>query len=153
MLTDYGYPELAYTLLFQDKMPSWLFSVDHGATTMWEHWDGVRDDGTMWSESMNSFNHYAYGAVGDWLYGAAAGIDTDEEHPGFEHVIFRPVVTDRLTYLKASVKTKYGTVASEWKHVNGKTEYTFTVPAGISATAYLNGEAYELAGGTHTLTV
>ena len=153
VLTDYGYPELAYTLLFQDKMPSWLFSVDHGATTMWEHWDGVRDDGTMWSESMNSFNHYAYGAVGDWLYGAAAGIDTDEEHPGFEHVIFRPVVTDRLTYLKASVKTKYGTVASEWKHVNGKTEYTFTVPAGISATAYLNGEAYELAGGTHTLTV
>ena len=153
VLTDYGYPELAYTLLFQDKMPSWLFSVDHGATTMWEHWDGVRDDGTMWSESMNSFNHYAYGAVGDWLYGAAAGIDTDEEHPGFEHVIFRPVVTDRLSYLKASVKTKYWTVSSEWRQINGKTEYTFTVPAGISATVYLNGEAYELAGGAHTLTV
>lgn len=153
VLTDNGYPELAYTLLFQDKMPSWLFSVDHGATTMWEHWDGVRDDGTMWSESMNSFNHYAYGAVGDWLYGAAAGIDTDEEHPGFEHVIFRPVVTDRLSYLRASVKTKYGTVASEWKHVNGKTEYTFTVPAGITATARLGGNTYELGEGTHTLII
>jgi len=153
VLTDYGYPELAYTLLFQDKMPSWLFSVDHGATTMWEHWDGVRDDGSMWSESMNSFNHYAYGAVGDWLYGAAAGIDTDENHPGFEHVIFRPVVTEKLSYLKASVKTKYGTVASEWRHVNGKTEYTFTVPSGISATAYLGDKTYEFAGGTHTVTV
>lgn len=153
VLTDYGYTDLAYTLLFQEQMPSWLFSVNHGATTMWEHWDGVRDDGSMWSESMNSFNHYAYGAVGDWLYGVAAGIDTDEEHPGFEHIIFRPHTTDRLTYLKASVKTKYGTVASEWRRADGKTEYSFTVPNGITATAKIGDKTYEFSGGIHKITL
>ena len=151
VLTDYGYSDLAYTLLFQTKMPSWLFSVEHGATTMWEHWDGVRDDGTLWSPSMNSYNHYAYGAVGDWLYGVAAGIDTDEERPGFEHIRFRPTVTDRLDYLKASLKTKYGIVASEWRHTDKGIEYTFTVPSGISATATINGQQYDFSEGVHTL--
>ena len=151
VLTKYGYADLAYTLLFQNKMPSWLFSVEHGATTMWEHWDGVRDDGTLWSESMNSFNHYAYGAVGDWLYGTVAGIETDEAHPGFEHIIFRPVTTDRLTFAKASLKTRYGTIASEWHRTGEKTEYTFTVPSGLSATAYLDGKTYELSEGTHSI--
>lgn len=151
VLTDYGYSDLAYTLLFQTKMPSWLFSVEHGATTMWEHWDGVRDDGTLWSPSMNSYNHYAYGAVGDWLYGVAAGIDTDEERPGFEHIRFRPTVTDRLDYLKASLKTKYGIVASEWRHTDKGIEYTFTVPSGISATATINGQQYDFSEGIHTL--
>lgn len=153
VLTGCGYDDLAYTLLFQDQMPSWLYSVDHGATTMWEHWDGIRDDGTMWSKSMNSYNHYAYGAVGDWLYGVCAGIDTDEEHPGFEHIRFRPVVTDRMDYVKASLKTKYGIIRSEWKHTaGGQTEYRFTVPSGLTATAVIAGKTYELGEGTHTLT-
>ncbi len=147
MLTQYGYTDLAYTLLFQTKLPSWLYSVEHGATTMWEHWDGIRDDGSTWSASMNSYNHYAYGAVGDWLYGTVAGIETDEDRPGFVHIRFTPKTTEKLTFAKASLKTKYGVIRSEWKRENGKTTYTFSVPNGLTATAELDGEIYELSGG------
>ena len=153
MLTKYGYSDLAYTLLFQTKMPSWLYAVDHGATTMWEHWDGIRDDGTLWGADMNSYNHYAYGAVGDWLYGTVAGIETDEEHPGFEHIRFVPIPTERLTYAKASVKTKYGTIASEWHHEGDTIVYTFTVPNGLTATATLDGKEYPLSAGIHHITI
>ena len=83
VLSDNGYTDLAYTLLLQEEFPSWLFSVKMGATTIWEHWDGMRPDGTMWSTDMNSFNHYAYGAVADWLYGVVGGIQPSEEQPGF----------------------------------------------------------------------
>ncbi|MBQ9748298.1 MAG: family 78 glycoside hydrolase catalytic domain [Clostridia bacterium] len=152
MLTAYGYTELAYTLLFQTKCPSWLYSVERGATTMWERWDGIREDGSFQDVGMNSFNHYAYGAVGDWLYGAVAGIETVEEHPGFEHIRFCPKATVRLNYAKASVKTKYGTVASEWHRENGKTVYTFTAPDGCHATAELGGTVHELEGGIHIFT-
>ena len=153
MLTAYGYIDLAYTLLFQTKLPSWLYAVEHGATTMWEHWDGIRDDGSVWDVSMNSYNHYAYGAVGDWLYGTVAGIETVEEYPGFERIRFCPKTTERLTFAKASLKTKYGTIASEWKRENGKTTYTFTVPNGLCAAAELGGEVYALGEGTHSFTL
>ena len=151
MLTQYGHTDLAYTLLFQTKLPSWLYAVEHGATTMWEHWDGIREDGSLWDVSMNSYNHYAYGAVGDWLYGTVAGIETDEEHPGFEKIRFAPKTTDKLTFAKASLKTRYGTIVSGWERKDGKTIYTFTVPQGLSATAVLDGEILTLAAGTHQL--
>ena len=150
MLTGYGYTDLAYTLLFQTKMPSWLYAVEHGATTMWEHWDGIRDDGSLWDVGMNSYNHYAYGAVGDWLYGTVAGIETDEEHPGFAMIRFCPKTTDKLTFAKASLKTKYGTIVSEWHRDGEKITYTFTVPHGLSAKAELDGENFELGAGIHT---
>ena len=147
MLTQYGHTDLAYTLLFQTKLPSWLYAVEHGATTMWEHWDGIREDGSLWDVSMNSYNHYAYGAVGDWLYGTVAGIETDEEHPGFEKIRFAPKTTDKLTFAKASLKTKYGVIRSEWKRENGQIVYTFAVPNGLTATAEIDGEKLELAAG------
>ena len=153
VLTKYGHTDVAYTLLFQNKMPSWLFSVEHGATTMWEHWDGVRDDGTFWSASMNSYNHYAYGAVGDWLYATVLGIDTDEAQPGFEHICFRPQTTEKLTYAKGSLKTKYGLITSEWHRNGQQTTYTLGVPRGLTATAEIQGQVYELAAGVHTITV
>ena len=153
VLTKYGHTDVAYTLLFQNKMPSWLFSVEHGATTMWEHWDGVRDDGTFWSDSMNSYNHYAYGAVGDWLYATVLGIDTDEAHPGFEHIFFRPQATEKLTYAKGSLKTKYGVISSEWHRDGQKTTYTLGVPRGLTATAEIEGQVYALTTGVHTITV
>ncbi len=149
VLEEHGYVDLAYTLLFQNKLPSWLYAVEHGATTMWEHWDGVREDGTFWGADMNSYNHYAYGAVGDWLYGTVAGIETDEEHPGFEHIIFKPKTTEKLTYAKASVKTPYGVICSEWHRGGDKVTYTFTVPSGLSATAKIGEETHELSAGTH----
>ncbi len=153
MLTQYGYTELAYTLLFQTKMPSWLYAVERGATTMWEHWDGIRDDGSLWGADMNSYNHYAYGAVGDWLYGTVLGIETDEKKPGFAHIRFVPKTTEHLTYAKGSLKTKYGVVASEWHREHEKTTYIFTVPRGCSATAEIAGNLYELQEGTHHLSV
>ena len=153
VLTEFGHTDLAYTLLFQREMPSWLYAVDHGATTMWEHWDGIRDDGEFWSSDMNSYNHYAYGAVGDWLYGAVAGIETDGEKPGFEHIRFVPKTTEKLTFAKGSVKTKYGTVASEWYREGESVRYVFTVPNGTSATAEIEDGVHILGAGTHTFTV
>ena len=146
-LSDNGYVKTAYDLLLREEYPSWLFSVKMGATTIWEHWDGMREDGTMWSDSMNSFNHYAYGSVADWLYGDAAGIKIDEEKPGFEHIIFAPVTDDRLDYVKASIESKRGTVKSEWKRENGKVNYTFTVPNGCTATVIIDGKETEITAG------
>lgn len=148
-LSDNGYAETAYSLLLREGYPSWLFSVKMGATTIWEHWDSMREDGSMWSTSMNSFNHYAYGSVADWLYGVAAGIKIDESKPGFEHIILEPVTDSRLTYVKASIETRKGVVESRWKTENGKTSYSFVVPDGACATVILNGEKTEIGSGRY----
>ena len=118
-LSDNGYNETAYSLILREEYPSWLFSVKMGATTIWEHWDSVREDGTMWSTTMNSFNHYAYGSVADWLYEKAAGIRIDENSPAFEHIIFAPVTDERLDYVKASIESRNGEVKASWKRENG----------------------------------
>jgi alpha-L-rhamnosidase len=133
VLADYGYPELAYTLLLQEDYPSWLYSVKQGATTIWEHWDGIRPDGSMWSAEMNSFNHYAYGSVGDFLYGRLAGINPDPEYPGYKRILFRPIPDLRLDYAKASLETQYGMVYSGWKKTSAGIEYEFVVPKGCKA--------------------
>ena len=148
-LSDNGYAETAYDLLLRREYPSWLYPISKGATTVWEHWDGIKPDGTMWSTDMNSFNHYAYGAVADWMYGAAAGINSDPDHPGFEHIIFRPVTDRRLDFVKASIDTRRGTVASEWRRENGRIKYIFTVPEGCCASAVIGGEKHEVGAGTH----
>lgn len=148
-LSDNGYAETAYDLLLRREYPSWLYPISKGATTVWEHWDGIKPDGTMWSTDMNSFNHYAYGAVADWMYGAAAGINSDPDHPGFEHIIFRPVTDRRLDFVKASIDTRRGTVASEWRRENGRIKYIFTVPEGCGASVIIGGEKHEVGAGTH----
>lgn len=89
-LTEIGRTDLAYELIQQRSYPSWLYSVEKGATTIWEHWDGIKEDGTFWSEDMNSFNHYAYGSIGQWMYQVMGGIQPDEEQPGFKHFYLRP---------------------------------------------------------------
>lgn len=148
-LSDNGYAETVYDLLLRREYPSWLYPISKGATTVWEHWDGIKPDGTMWSTDMNSFNHYAYGAVADWMYGAAAGINSDPDRPGFEHIIFRPVTDRRLDFVKASIDTRRGTVASEWRRENGRIKYIFTVPEGCGASAVIDGEKHEVGAGTH----
>lgn len=148
-LSDNGYAETAYDLLLRREYPSWLYPISKGATTVWEHWDGIKPDGTMWSTDMNSFNHYAYGAVADWMYGAAAGINSDPDRPGFEHIIFRPVTDRRLDFVKASIDTRRGTVASEWRRENGRIKYIFTVPEGCCASVVIGGEKHEVGAGTH----
>ncbi|MFV0465726.1 MAG: family 78 glycoside hydrolase catalytic domain [Lachnospiraceae bacterium] len=106
--------EEAYSLLSKEDYPSWLYQVKKGATTIWEHWDGIKPDGTMWSPNMNSFNHYAYGAVMDWVYRVAAGIEADETDPGFHHILFSPRPGGSLTQIHAAYDSMYGTIVSEW---------------------------------------
>ena len=148
-LSDNGYASLAYTLMLQEDYPSWLYSVKMGATTIWEHWDGIKPNGSMWSKDMNSFNHYAYGAIADWMYGVMAGINIDEKNPGFKHIIFKPITDSRLDFVRASIKTKYGVVASVWKREGEKIKYVFDVPKCTSATISLGGNKYNVKAGRH----
>lgn len=149
-LSDNGYAELAYTLLLQEEFPSWLYSVKAGATTIWEHWDSVRPDGSMWSTDMNSFNHYAYGAVADWMYGVMAGIRPCEEEPGYAHIILQPIADKRVSFVKASLETRYGTITSSWRKENGKVVYEFQVPHGCTADIILGGKTERVIGGKHS---
>lgn len=133
VLSEYGHSELAYTLFLRRKYPSWLFSVDQGATTIWEHWDGIMENGEFWSTDMNSFNHYAYGAVADWVYEKAAGIRLLEEAPGFEKVKIQPMTDKRLGWLDASINTRHGKISSKWTYVGDKVRYDIStaVPATV----------------------
>lgn len=149
-LSKTGYHETAYSLLLQEEFPSWLYSVNQGATTIWEHWDGINDKGEMWSADMNSFNHYAYGAVGDWMYEVMAGIKIDESRPAFENIIFQPITDERLDYVKASVETKKGVVSACWERNNGKIAYTFQVPQGCTADIRLAEKVHSVGDGVHT---
>ena len=145
VLTQFGYTDLAYQLLLRREFPSWLYPVTQGATTMWEHWDNIRPDGTMWSTDMNSFNHYAYGAVADWMYGVAAGIQLAA--PGFSTVRFWPHPTARLDHFAAALETDHGTISSRWWHEGDVVKYEFSTPC--EATAVIGDTVYSLQPGTH----
>ncbi|MBQ7906781.1 MAG: family 78 glycoside hydrolase catalytic domain [Clostridia bacterium] len=127
-LSQNGYTELAYDLLLQESYPSWLYSVKQGATTIWEHWDGINDQGDFWSKDMNSFNHYAYGSVADWVYGVACGINTVEDKPGFEEIVIAPKPSAKLSYLSAKIETRRGTVSSAWFKEGDGFRYEITTP-------------------------
>jgi alpha-L-rhamnosidase len=137
VLTRFGYLDVAYDLLLQDTYPSWLYPVTQGATTIWERWDGQKPDGTFQSPSMNSFNHYAYGAVGDWMYRAVAGIDTSESAPGYKHLMIAPRPGGDLTSARATLETMYGTVESSWTVSSDRFTLDATVPANTTATIRL----------------
>lgn len=147
VLSRYGYSELAYTLLLRKEYPSWLYPISKGATTVWEHWDGIKPNGDIWPASMNSYNHYAYGAVGDWMYGVMAGINTVEDAPGFAKVHFAPIPDGRIEWFKAEIDTKWGKVSSHWWHENGRVHYEITTP--VVSTAVIEGKAYTLSPGKH----
>jgi len=132
-LTNYGYNDLAFMLLFRKDYPGWLYPVLHGATTIWERWDGLKPDGTFQDKGMNSFNHYAYGAVGKWMYSRIAGIDLDPANPGYKKVIMKPLVPKELTYAKADYHSIYGDIKAEWKNDNTKFTYEIQVPANTTA--------------------
>jgi alpha-L-rhamnosidase len=152
-LSENGRTELAYDLLLRREYPSWLYPVTQGATTVWERWDGLRPDGSFQDVGMNSFNHYAYGAVADWLFGDAAGIKTDESAPGFTHIVFEPLTDPRLEHLQASIETRHGLVASAWRKSDDGFVHEFTVPQGCTATVRLGGKELLIGAGTKTITV
>lgn len=142
-----GHNDTAYSLLLQEEYPSWLYSVNHGATTVWEHWDSKNDRGDFWSTDMNSFNHYAYGAVADWIYGVAAGINTVEDRPGFERVLICPKPDRRLKYLRASLKSRYGEIMSFWKYTEGMIRYEITTPS--PTTVIIGNNKYDVEKGSY----
>ena len=139
-LTDNGMADVAYELLFQRKNPSWLYSVDNGATTIWERWDSYTYESGMQDAGMNSFNHYAYGAVCQWIWETAAGIAADTNDPGFRHIIMKPVPDRRLGHLEAEFKSAVGTIKSSWKYDGDIWVWNFTIPKGATATVTLPGE-------------
>ena len=134
VLTRYGYLQEAYQLLTRQKYPSWLYPVTQGATTIWERWDGQRPDGSFQDPGMNSFNHYAYGAIGDWMYGVMAGVEIDPAAPGYKHALIQPQPGGGFTRVKASHETMYGTVASAWSIAQGVFTLDVEVPANTRAT-------------------
>jgi alpha-L-rhamnosidase len=134
-LTDAGYTNVAYDLLLQETYPSWLYPVKMGATTIWERWDGQKTDSTFQDEGMNSFNHYAYGAIGDWMYRVSAGIE--EMKPGYKEILIQPHTTKNLSYAKASFESSYGTIASGWTRKDGKIIVHVIIPANTKATVML----------------
>ena len=132
-LTENGHADVAYDLLFQEQNPSWLYSVNHGATTIWEHWNGIKEDGSFWSKDMNSFNHYAYGAVYDWIFGKAIGIEPMDNAPAYREITLAPHPDRRLGFADASIDTQYGTIRSYWYYKDDSVYYEFTIPAGVTA--------------------
>ncbi len=136
-LSAYGYDDLAFMLLNRTKYPSWLYPVTQGATTIWERWDGQKPDGTFQDVGMNSFNHYAYGAIGEWLYHYVAGLDVDAENPGYKHILLAPHPGGGLTNAEVEFNSVYGKVKSGWKIDGNDFVYDVTVPANTTATVTL----------------
>ena len=136
-LAENGCLKEAYDLVLKEDFPSWLYQVKMGATTVWEHWDGMRPDGTMWSPDMNSFNHYAYGSVCEWLFRAVLGIDADPEAPGYRHILLRPRPDRRLGYAQGALDTPYGRVETAWRYADEALHLRVTVPANARATLHM----------------
>lgn len=152
-LTENGMSDIAYTLLFQRKNPSWLYSVDNGATTIWERWNSYMQDKGMGPNGMNSFNHYAYGVVCQWIWQTCAGIASDANNPGYKHIIMRPIPDRRLGSLDASYHSAAGLIQSSWKYEGNKWIWNFTIPEGSTATVTTpwDGVSKEYKAGNYTI--
>jgi alpha-L-rhamnosidase len=137
VLSRFGRTDVAYRLLEQDTYPSWLYPVKMGATTVWERWDGIKPDGTPETPTMNSYNHYAYGAIGDWMYRVAAGLDTYNDGTGYKHIRVMPHIGGGLTSVSASLQTYYGQVSSAWSISGGKLQLSVNLPVNTTATLFI----------------
>ena len=137
VLSRYGYLDEAYLLLNRDQYPSWLYPIKQGATTIWERWDGQKPDGTFQDKSMNSFNHYAYGAVGDWMYRVMAGLEVDEAAPGYKHILIQPQPGGGFTRVRVSHQTPYGRASSSWEIKNGEFFLSVEIPPNTRSTVRL----------------
>jgi len=159
VLTRQGRTDIAYKLLLQQTFPSWLFSVLQGATTMWERWNSYTKEHGFGDVSMNSFNHYAYGAIGEWMYNTVAGIELDPAAPAYKHIIIRPQPPTPiageagksgegmpLTWARGELMTRYGKVVSHWKIEDGKFIVEVVIPANTRATIILPGRKPQKVG-------
>lgn len=140
VLSEWGRSEAAYRILQQSGYPSWLYSVDQGATTIWERLNSyTREHGFSGNNSMNSFNHYSFGSIGSWMYNHSLGIERDESHPGFKHFVLQPEPdpTGEMTFAKGHYDSMYGPIESGWEKKGDICQYRFKVPANTTATLYL----------------
>ncbi|MBQ8893268.1 MAG: family 78 glycoside hydrolase catalytic domain [Clostridia bacterium] len=171
-LAQYGYADTAYALLLQTEYPSWGYSVVNGATTIWERWNSYTAGGGLGANSqlgstMNSYNHYCYGSIVQWIFEEVAGIAADPEEPGYKHIIMKPLINDSLSFINASYDSQYGKITSHWAIEDGRYTWTVTVPANASATVYAPGKGvpteqecvaelgnytYKILSGTYTFT-
>ncbi len=136
-LSDFGYLDDAYMLLNRTEYPSWLYPITKGATTIWERWDGIKPDDSFQDPGMNSFNHYAYGAIGEWMYQVVGGIRIDEDSPGYKHILIQPQPGGGLTFARTTIESMYGKVSSEWRIATGTMSLKVQVPPNTTATVQL----------------
>jgi alpha-L-rhamnosidase len=136
-LTRAGHNEVAYSLINQRSFPSWEYSIDNGATTIWERWDGYVKGRGFQDKGMNSFNHYAIGAVGEWMARVILGINNDDTHPAYEHFTLRPYPGGGLTWAKGHYDSIRGRIESSWSIADGRLKYDVTIPANTMATVYV----------------
>ncbi|HVT12202.1 MAG TPA: family 78 glycoside hydrolase catalytic domain [Fimbriimonadaceae bacterium] len=166
-LSSLGMNDVAYTLLNQDTYPSWGYSIKHGATTIWERWDGWTEEHGFQDPGMNSFNHYSLGSVGEWMASHVAGIDLDPKQPGYKHILIHPEPGGGMTWAKGSYDSIRGTIASSWKIADGKIAMEITIPANTTATVTvptgdpagvsvdgkkMSSASFELGSGHYTIT-
>lgn len=132
-----GRVDIAYNLIESERFPSWIYSIDQGATTIWERWDGYVKGRGFQNPGMNSFNHYSIGAVGEWMYRIILGINPSEEHPGFKHFTIKPQQGGTLTWAKGSYKSINGLISSEWRKDKKQFKLDVEIPINTSATIIL----------------
>jgi alpha-L-rhamnosidase len=153
VLTRFGRTDVAYNLLMQKTFPSWLYPVTQGATTMWERWDAWTHDRGFSDTGMNSFNHYAFGAVGSWLYQVVGGIDLEPTRPGYQHVIIRPRPGGPITWANTALNGPYGRIETRWRIDRTEGEHfalDVTIPANSTGTIFLPDDTrHEVTAGRH----
>jgi alpha-L-rhamnosidase len=137
VLCEMGYADVAYRLLNNTTYPSWLYPVTHGATTIWERWDGWTAEKGFGNPAMNSFNHYSLGSVGQWLFSDVAGMDSDPAGVGFERIVIKPRVGGGLSYVKASHQCMHGLIRTEWKLSGRKLAMKVRIPVNTMALVYV----------------
>jgi alpha-L-rhamnosidase len=141
VLSRYGRTDVAYKLLNQESCPSWLYPVKQNATTIWERWDGIKPDGSFQDVGMNSFNHYAYGAIGDWLYQVVGGIRLDPEMPGYKRILIQPQPGGGISHAKASFDSMYGRIESDWSLNDTCFQLAVTIPSNTEGAVRLTAQS------------
>jgi len=161
----HGMADLAEKIFLNRKVPGWLYQVERGATTIWERWDALGEDGTIYDPDMNSYNHYAYGAVCQWLFEGVAGVTPTAEHPGFDEVTLNPLILPALSPVASWHDCRHGRIEATWALTGDTVTYTVTLPQGVTGRLVQNPAHHDtrvagqpapgetiLPSGTHTIT-
>jgi alpha-L-rhamnosidase len=154
-LSEYGYSDVAYRLLTSRRFPSWFYSIDQGATTIWERWDGYVAGRGFQDAGMNSFNHVAIGAVGEWMYSHILGIQLDESQPGYRHFYIKPMPGADLEWAKGSYHAITGNIEVAWTNKNNTFTLDVTVPVNTVATVVMpfDNKTYKVGSGKYQFKV